>query len=242
MKRIPLMAVIFIITVAFVTNSFAGGRCAQYSLNELAKKSVRRLKKLDKKIAKMEKGERAVSDLDGMNDLYMRAEALCNQGKYDEAKFIYLQVKEFAEDRTIKAAIRQRKKELRRLAKQERREEIAVRRRQEQLERQKKIEAQTARRAEQTLERQKKVKARTARRVKQARQRELARQRKNEEWATRKAENTRKVTVRRQRKARERAARKKERERKKAARKEERERKKAARRAEREGKGALIKF
>ena len=125
MKRILLTVVICITTIAFVTTGFAEIKHIQHDLNKLAKKAEERLKGLDKKIAKMEEEQRAQDRLDELNDLYTRAEVLYNQGKYDEAKSLYLQIERVAKNVDFDAETRQRKKEFKRLRKEKMKEEKA---------------------------------------------------------------------------------------------------------------------
>jgi len=152
MKRILLTVVIFVITVAFMTTSFAEGKYIQYDLNKLAKKSQKRLKGLDKKIAKMEKEEKAIKKLDKLNNLYIRAEALYNQGKYNEAKALYLEIKRSAKDADIKAAACQKKQNLDKLRKENLKKEKAKRKaekaRQKKLAKQRKAKEKAAKKKE----------------------------------------------------------------------------------------------
>ena len=118
MKKIALVLFTLAITLIFTFNSFAKDAYIQHDLDKLAKKAEKRLRVIDKELKKQEKEERIKKKLDELNNLYIQAEILYDQGKYKEAKTLYLKLKQYVKDPDVKRAARKKKKELERLRKQ----------------------------------------------------------------------------------------------------------------------------
>lgn len=125
MKKITLVLFTLAITLIFAFNSFAKDAYIQYNLGKLAKKAEKRLKVINRELKKQEKEERIKKKLDEVNNLYIQAEILYDQGKYKEAKALYLKLKQYVKDSDVKIAARKKRKELEKLRKQKRKEQRA---------------------------------------------------------------------------------------------------------------------
>jgi len=123
MKKITLVLFTLAITLIFTFNSFAKDAYIQHDLDKLAKKAEKRLKVINKELKKQEKEEKIRKKLDELNNLYIQAEILYDQGKYKEAKALYLKLKQYVKDSDVKLAAHRKRKELEKLKKKKQREE-----------------------------------------------------------------------------------------------------------------------